>query len=299
LNVFLGALGFGIASGALIALGALGFTLQFGLSNILNVAYGAFLTLAAFIGYALVGAGLNPWLAMLLASLATAVFSVAFYESLVKGLIRRGASVGSLVIATFAAGIVLEYAIVSVVGPQVVSYGVQPGATVRLGPIAWSTLQVITIALAAALMLALHLVLTRTTLGRAIRATAVNRTLARSSGIRTDQVVRLTWFLSGLLAGVAAVSLALTTESFDFTFGATFLIVIIAAAVVGGIGQPYGAMLGGLLIGLTTEVSAAYLSPAYRDVVAFLLLIGMLLFRPTGILGTHTRRQSVAGSLES
>jgi branched-subunit amino acid ABC-type transport system permease component len=297
-SVFLGAIGFGIASGAVIAIGALGFTMQFGLSNILNVAYGAFLTLAAFVGYAFVGLGMNPWLAMLLASLATGIGSVGFYQILVRGLTRRGASVASLVIATFAAGIVLEYAIVSVVGPQVVSYGVSPGATIRIGAITWSTMQLAVIVLSAALMLALHLVLTQTTLGRAIRATAVNRTLARSCGIRTERVTQLTWFLSGFLCGVAAVALALTTESFDFTFGATFLIVIIAAAVVGGIGQPYGAMLGGLLIGLTTEVSAAYLSPAYRDVIAFLLLIAMLLFRPTGILGTQTRRQSVAGSVE-
>jgi branched-subunit amino acid ABC-type transport system permease component len=293
--ILIAAIGFGIASSAVIALGALGFTLQFGLSNILNIAYGAFVTLAAFTGYVLIGLGWNPWLVMVVASVITGLLSVLYYLGLVRGLARRGATLGSLVIATFAAGIVIEYAIVAVFGPNVESYGLSGGGTIHLGYITLSTLQVIVIAIAAALMLALHFLLTGTTLGRAMRATAVNRTLARSCGIRTERVTQVTWFLSGVLCGVAAVALAMTTESFDFTLGATFLIVMIAAAVVGGIGQPYGAILGGLIIGLTTEISAAYLSPAYRDVIAFALLVLMLLVRPTGILGTQARRQNVAG----
>jgi branched-subunit amino acid ABC-type transport system permease component len=294
-NVLVAAIGFGVASSAMIALGALGFTLQFGLSNILNIAYGAFLTLAAFLGYVLINLHLDPWLVMALTGVVTGLLSVAYYQGLVRGLLQRGASLGSLVIATFAAGIALEYAIVAVFGPEVQSYGLQGGGTFHLWYITLSGLQVTLILVAAALMLALHLLLTRTTMGRAMRATAVNRTLARSCGIRTEFITQVTWFLSGVLCGIAAVALAMTTEAFDFTLGSTFLIVVIAAAVVGGIGQPYGAMLGGLIIGLTTEISAAYLSPAYRDVIAFGLLVAMLLLRPTGILGAQARRHNVAG----
>ncbi len=295
MNLFISAVGFGIASGAVIALGSLGFTLQFGLSNVLNIAYGAFLTLAVFIGLLLINANVNPWLAMILAALVTGILSVAYYQALIRGLLRRGASLGGLVIATFGVGIALEYIIVSIFGPQVQSYGLQSGGTVQIGYITLSGLQVTLIILAAAIMLGLHFLLTRTTLGRAMRATSVNRTLARSCGIPAERVTQITWFLSGVLAGVAAVSLAMVTASFDFTLGSTFLITVIAAAVVGGIGQPYGAMLGGLIIGLTTEISAAYLSPAYRDVIAFALLVAMLLLRPTGLLGIQSRRHNVAG----
>ncbi len=295
MNLLIAAVGFGIASGAVIALGSLGFTLQFGLSNVLNIAYGAFLTLAVFIGLLLVNANVNPWIAMIVAALVTGLLSVAYYQALIRGLLRRGASLGSLVIATFGVGIALEYIIVSIFGPEVQSYGLQGGGTVNIGDITLSGLQVAVVVLACAIMLGLHLLLTRTTLGRAMRATSVNRTLARSCGIHTERVTQITWFLSGVLAGIAAVALAMVTASFDFTLGSTFLITVIAAAVVGGIGQPYGAMLGGLIIGLTTEISAAFLSPAYRDVIAFALLVAMLLLRPSGILGIQSRRHNVAG----
>lgn len=292
--ILIAALGFGIASGAVIALGALGFTLQFGLSNVLNIAYGAFVTLAAFLGYGLVAAGMSAWLAMAVVAVAMGVISVLYYLVLIRGLLRKGAGLGSLAIATVAAGIFLEYAILAVAGPSVRTYGIQSGATLHLGYITLPGVQGIIILIAAALMLGLHLVLTTTTMGRAMRATAVNRTLARSCGIRTERVTMGAWFLSGVMCGVAGVALAMTTAAFDFTLGSSFLIVMIAAAVVGGVGQPYGAMLGGILIGIATQVGSAYWNPVYSDVIAFVLLIIMLLVRPTGLLGVQARRQDVA-----
>jgi branched-chain amino acid transport system permease protein/neutral amino acid transport system permease protein len=142
------------------------------------------------------------------------------------------------------------------------------------------------------MMLALHLLLTQTTLGRAMRATASNRILAQSCGINTNRVSDIAWFLSGTLCGAAGVALAITTVSFDFTLGAVFLIPMIAAAVLGGIGQPYGAMLGGLVVGVASEIAAGYTNPEYREVVAFAILIAMLLIRPRGLFGAAwaTRR---------
>lgn len=288
------AIGFGIASGAIIALGALGFTLQFGLSDTLNIAYGAFVTAAAFIGYGFIRLGVNVWVTMVFTALLSGAMSASYYEFLIRGLIRRGLRFGSLVIATLAAGIIIEYVVVFITGPQAVSYGSQTGGTLRLWEITLSSTQVVLIVVAAALMLALHLLLTLTTLGRTMRATAVNRTLARSCGIRTDRVTRGVWFISGVLCGCTGVALAMTTVTFDFTVGSTFLISMIAAAVVGGIGQPYGAMLGGLIIGLTEQISAAYWNPSYSDVTAFVLLIIILLVRPTGLLSAEARRHDLA-----
>ena len=291
---FVAALGFGVASGVVIALGALGFTLQFGLSNVLNIAYGAFVTMAAFFGYMLVSWGINAWLAMALVGIVMGVLTVLYYLTLIRGLIRRRASLGSLAIATVAAGIFFEYLIVALAGPAVRSYGIEGGHTLHIWYIALPATQAIIIVVAALLMLGLHLLLTMTTLGRAMRATAVNRTLARSCGIRTERVTTTAWFISGVLAGVAGVALAMTTAAFDFTLGSTFLIVMISAAVVGGVGQPYGAMVGGLLIGLATQIGAAFWNPVYSDVIAFVLLVLMLLVRPAGLLGLQARRQDVA-----
>ncbi len=294
MNFFVPALGFGVASGAIIALGALGFTLQFGLSDTLNVAYGGFVTAAAFIGYFFVKHGMNVWVAMLVVSLLSGILAVGFYEFLIRGLKNRGLRFGGLVIATLAAGIIIEYVVVFISGPQAVSYGATTGRTLKLWEITLSSTQVILMAVAAALMLALHLVLTLTTMGRMMRATAVNRTLARSCGIRTERVTRGVWMVSGVLCGCTGVALAMTTVAFDFNVGSTFLISMIAAAVVGGIGQPYGAMLGGLIIGLTEQISAAYWDPAYSDVVAFGLLVVVLLVRPRGLLSVEARRHELA-----
>jgi branched-chain amino acid transport system permease protein/neutral amino acid transport system permease protein len=218
---------------------------------------------------------------------------VLFNRLLLAPLVRRGTGFVGVVIVTVAAGIILQYCIVAIAGPDTVSYGQQSGSTVRAGSLVFTTSQLMIIGITAAAMVALHLLLTRTQLGRAMRATASNPTVARSCGIRTSRIVDVTWLLSGALCGAAGVALAINTVTFDFTLGPTFLIYMIAAAVLGGIGQPYGAMLGGLVVGVVSQVASAYSNPAYQDVYAFLILILMLLIRPRGLLpgGTASARR--------
>jgi branched-chain amino acid transport system permease protein/neutral amino acid transport system permease protein len=144
------------------------------------------------------------------------------------------------------------------------------------------------IALSLGSMFSLHVLLSYTRLGKAMRATASNAALARSCGIRTDRIIDLTWLISGALCGASGVVLAINTTSFTSTTGGNYLLVIAAAAILGGIGRPYGAMLGALVIGLSTEVSAVYINPSYKSVVAFGLLVVVLLVRPSGILPGST-----------
>lgn len=283
MSVFIEAVGFGIAAGAVIALGAVGFTVQFGISNVLNITYGALMTLAAYLGYALLTAGTGVWLALALVAVAIAFASVLFNRLLIAPLRRRGTGFVGVVIVTVAAGIIIQYCIVAIAGPDTYSYGQQSGGTVRFAGLVFTTSQLIIIAMTVAVMFVLHLLLTRTQLGRAMRATSANPTVARSCGIPTERIIDLTWLISGALCGAAGVALAISTVSFDFTLGPTFLIYMIAAAVLGGIGQPYGAMLGGLVVGVVSQVAAAYSNPAYQDVYAFLILIAMLLIRPRGL----------------
>jgi branched-subunit amino acid ABC-type transport system permease component len=286
------AIGFGIATGAVIALGAVGFSVQFGISNILNITYGSLMTLAAYVGLLLIDHGVNAWLALVLGAVVVGVVSVVYHRALLAPLVRRGTRAIAMVIVTVSAGIILQYVIVSIAGPESHSYGEQSGSTLHLIGFTLSAGQVAIIGLTASLMLGLHLLLTRTTLGKAMRATSSNRTLARSCGISTDRVSDIAWLISGSLCGAAGVALAITTVSFDFSLGSLFLIPMIAAAVLGGIGQPYGAMLGGLIVGVSSEVAAAVSNPNYKDVVAFMILIIMLLVRPRGLFGAawSTRR---------
>jgi branched-chain amino acid transport system permease protein/neutral amino acid transport system permease protein len=138
------------------------------------------------------------------------------------------------------------------------------------------------------IMTAVHALLRYSRLGKAMRATAANPSLARNSGIRTDQVVTVTWAISGALCGIAGSIFAIDAGSFGATSTDLFLVLILAAVFLGGPGQAYGAMLGAAIIGLSTEVGAAYITPAYKDVIAFVLLLGMLALRPTGLLGNRT-----------
>jgi branched-subunit amino acid ABC-type transport system permease component len=286
------AIGFGIAAGAVIALGAVGFSVQFGMSNVLNITYGSLMTLGAYVGLFFIDRGMSMWVALVIAGVVVGAVSVGFHRGLLAPLVRRGTRAFAIVIVTVSAGVVLQYVIVIFAGPAAQSYGEQSGQTFRLLGLVLTASQVTIILLTTALMLGLHLLLTRTTLGRAMRATASNRILAQSCGIATDRISDIAWMLSGMLCGAAGVALAITTVSFDFSLGAVFLIPMIAAAVLGGIGQPYGAMVGGLAVGIASEVAAAYTNPAYREVVAFGILIVMLLVRPNGLFGAAwaTRR---------
>ena len=292
MQLFIEAIGFGLAAGAVIALGAVGFSVQFGMSNVLNITYGALMTLGAYIGLFLIDRGISAWIALAIAGIVVGLVSVAFNRGLLAPLVRRGTRAFAIVIVTVSAGVVLQYVIVIFAGPDAKSYGEQSGQTFHLLGMVLTASEVTIIVLAAALMLGLHLLLTRTTLGRAMRATASNRILAQSCGIATDRISDIAWMLSGVLCGAAGVALAITTVSFDFSLGAVFLIPMIAAAVLGGIGQPYGAMVGGLVVGVASELAAAYTNPAYREVVAFGILIVMLLVRPHGLFGAAwaTRR---------
>jgi|SRR5581483_1733835 len=296
MNAFAQALGFGIASGAIITLGAVGLTVQVGISNVFNVTYGALMTLAAFIAYGLEQRGVSIWAAALCAILTLGVVSVVLNRILIAPLKRRGAGFVGAIIGTVYAGLIIQTLIVVVAGAGVVTYGNHWGPTVTGAGFTFTTIQLGIIGLTVACMVALHLLLTKTLFGRALRATAANENLARACGIRTRRVVDGAWFLTGSMCGAAGVALALTIVSFDFSLGGTFLIYMLSAAVLGGIGQPYGAMIGGLVVGIASQLAAAYSSPVYEDVAAFGILVVVLLTRPRGIF---TRRGSLAGLWET
>jgi branched-subunit amino acid ABC-type transport system permease component len=161
------------------------------------------------------------------------------------------------------------------------------GATLSIGTFRLTVAQLAIIVLSIVLMLGVHVLMRYTRLGKAMRATAANRDLARNSGIRTDRVVSATWLVSGALCGLAGAVFAMDAGTFGATSTDLFLVLILAAVFLGGPGEPYGAMLGAVVIGLGTEVSAAFIVSDYKDVVAFVVLLAMLAVRPNGLLGAR------------
>jgi len=276
------AIGFGLVTSAILALGAVGFTLQFGVSNILNLAYGDVMTVSAFMAYLVNAGGAGIWLAMCAGAATGAVVSVLISTLIFTPFLRRGTSRFAMVMVSLALAVILQNAIQAVAGPAFRSYGRSQGTSLHLLGMILTPYKLEIIGVAAASMLALHLLLRYTRIGKALRATAADAELARSCGIATERVSALAWAISGALCGLAGVTLALNLASFDFHFGNAFLLIIVAAAVFGSVGQPYGAMAGALVIGMASELAAIW-TPALKQVVAFVILAVILLVRPAGL----------------
>jgi branched-subunit amino acid ABC-type transport system permease component len=282
MNQFTLAVGFGLVTSAILALSAVGFTLQFGVSNIFNLAYGDTMTVAAFAAYLVDSAGLGIWVAMLAGAAAGAVTSVLISRLIFAPFLRRGTSRFTMVMVSLALAVILQNALQAVAGTSYRSYAEGQGRSLHVIGMIFTPYQLAIIGVAAVSMLALHLLLRFTRAGKALRATAADPELARSCGIATERVVTGAWALSGALCGLGGVALALNLATFDFTFGASFLLVIVAAAVFGSVGEPYGAMVGAVVIGMASELAAIW-TPALKQVVAFVILAVILLVRPNGL----------------
>lgn len=289
MSLFLASVGFGLVTAAVLAIAAVGFTMQFAVTDVLNLAFGAVMIASAFVAYALNQAGVNVWIALLAAAAAGAVGSVLLNQGIYTPFQRRAANSArapiTMVIVSLGMTLVIEFGLQAIVGGTSVSYTMSQGPTVRAGGLVLTAVQFAIIGLAIVVMAAVHGLLRYTKLGKAMRATSANRSLARNCGIRTDRIVTVTWAITGALCGIAGTVFAINNGSFGATSADLFLVVILAAVFLGGPGSAYGAMLGAVIIGLATEVSAAYITPSYKDVVAFLVLLIMMVVRPGGLLG--------------
>ena len=289
MSLFLASVGFGLVTAAVLAIAAVGFTMQFAVTDVLNLAYGAVMIASAFVAYALNQAGVNVWLGLLAAAAAGAVGSVLLNQGIYTPFQRRAANSArapiTMVIVSLGMTLIIEFGLQAIVGGTSVSYTMSQGPTVRADGLVLTAVQFAIIGLAIVVMAAVHGLLRYTKLGKAMRATSANRSLARNCGIRTDRIVTVTWAPPGALCGIAGTVFAINNGSFGATSADLFLVVILAAVFLGGPGSAYGAMLGAVIIGLATEVSAAYITPSYKDVVAFAVLLIMMAVRPGGLLG--------------
>jgi branched-subunit amino acid ABC-type transport system permease component len=288
-TIFLASVGFGLITASVLAIAAVGFTLQFAVTDVLNLAFAAVMTAGAFIAYWVNQAGISVWIGLIVAMVACSLLSVLLNLVVYSPFQRRGSSPITIVIVSLGMALIIEFGVQAIVGGVDVSYTMGQGRTFRADGLILTTVQLVIIAISLVVIAAAHVLLRYTKLGKAMRATAANRSLARNCGIRTSRVITLTWALTGALGGLAGTVFAIDIGSFGPTSTDLFLVLILAAVFLGGPGQAYGAMLGAALIGLATEISAAYIQPDYKYVIAFVALLAVLAVRPAGLLGARVR----------
>ena len=292
---------YGLISGSIIALGAIGLSLTYGILNFANFAHGDIMALGAFLALALLGLtkslGISahsfgplsfglPMVIALIASMGlTAVTAIMIDKILYQRFRKSGPII--LLISSVGVAFVLRNIIQFIWSPLPNYYIKEIQISKKILGIRIKPDEIFIIICAAMLAFLLHLFLTRTKMGKAMRATADNTELARVTGIDTERVILWTWSIGAALAACGGVFAGIEDKFITPELGWQLLLYIFAAVILGGIGNPYGALAGAGIIGLSSEVSTAFINTAYKPAVAFVILVVMLLFKPTGLFGSR------------
>jgi neutral amino acid transport system permease protein len=275
----------GIIYGCIIALAAIGLSLAYRILNFANFAHGEFLTLGAYFAlFFATSLDLGFLLACILAIAATAAFGVALDLLAWRPMRSSGASRTAIMILSIGVSLAIRNALIIFFRPDALRFPLPVSQGIDIGDMTVTSLQAEVVLIAIAAMLLVHALLSRSTLGKSMRALADNPDLARISGINVDRVIRSTWAVSMGLAALAGIMYGLITH-LNPNMGWSIILPMFAAAILGGIGNAYGAMVGGIIIGLSQEISTAFLPAEYKIAVSFLILIAVLLFRPRGLTG--------------
>ena len=285
----------GITIGSFYALVALGYTMVYGVLKMINFAHGDFFMWGAYLGLT----GLSFFISltsqntslMILPVIILVMGIIALAGVLVERIAYRPLrSAGRLapIISALGIAFILESLARNLYGASWKTYpsGITPsGGLTIAGNVRVSTMQIIVLLASFLIMGVLYLFVQYTRLGTAMRAVSLNPGTARLMGIDVDRIITLVFIIGPGLGGVAGMIVALYYGSFDFTLGWTFGLKAFIAAILGGIGNIPGAMIGGMLLGITETLASGYISPQWKDVIAYIILIAILIFRPTGLLG--------------
>jgi branched-chain amino acid transport system permease protein len=284
----------GITWGSIYALIALGYTMVYGVLKLINFAHGEIYMVGAMIGYYAarsLGFAAQPSLAglftVLLLSMVACALLGATIERVAYRPLRSAPRLASLITA-IGISLLLQNGGQLVFGadPKLFPALVSSHETLRFGAVAVSNIQLIVLGTALVLMVGLELVVMRTRFGRAMRAISIDAPAAALMGVPVDRVISGTFMLGSALAAAAGILVGLSNPKIDPLMGLLPGMKAFVAAVLGGIGSIPGAMIGGLLLGVVETLVSAYLSSTYRDAIAFVILIAILLYRPTGLFGT-------------
>jgi branched-chain amino acid transport system permease protein len=284
----------GVFLGSIYALFAMGYTLVFGVLDLLNLAHQAVFMLGAFIGWVLVVTlGWPLWAGVVGAVAAGAALGLIVERVAFAPLRNRPDTHFSGLISSIALAIVLVALGLGVFGPDTVRFPPDafPGGRFEVAGATISLLQVSVLVVALAMMLGLNWLVRSSRLGRAMRAVAENPAAARLLGVNVERVTMVTFMLSSALGAAAGILFALAYNTIRVEMGLAIELKGLAVIILGGMGSLPGAMLGGLALGLSEVFAVARIGSGWRDVVAFTLLFAILLVRPQGLLGRKAVRQ--------
>lgn len=284
----------GLAVGGIYALIALGYTMVYGVLKLINFAHGDLFTYGGYLGLTLLTS-------LLLQDRLGAVAGVLVLALMVMGLVGllgvileraayrplRESPRLSAVVSALGASIFLQNALMLVYGARVQVYpeGILPQTAVNVLGLQIPLMRIVVALVSLVMMAALYLFVQKTKIGTAIRAAAIDQGAARLMGIDVNRVVSLVFLIGPALGGAAGLLVGLYYGQVNFTMGWIYGMKAFTAAIIGGIGNIPGAMVGGLVLGVVEALGAAYVSVAWKDAIAFLVLILILIVRPTGLLG--------------
>ena len=279
----------GLATGALYALVAIGFTLLWQTSQTINFAQGEFVMLPAFFILAAMQAGAPFWVAVLVGiALSMAILGFAFKRMLVDPMLRHG--VLPLAIATMALSTFLKESVKTFYSAEASPFpSLAPSADLQILGVTVSSQNVVVLVVAMVMVAGLQFLLQGTRTGRQMQAAAQNPTVARILGVPVERMILYAFLINGALAAVASILISPIYLA-KFSNGDTLGLAAFIAAIVGGFNQIRGAIAGGLLLGVVDNLSAAYISTEYRGAIPLVLLIVVILFRPNGLLGRAEER---------
>jgi branched-chain amino acid transport system permease protein len=273
----------GIVTGLILALPAIAVTLTYGILKFPNFAVGAMMTVGAYLAYALNALLHLPLLAAGCAASALLSLILIATDSAVFAKLRDRTSI-TLLVASIGVSFIFENAARFVFGNSARSFDTAIAGSYRFAGLRLNAEQGYAAAAVLLALTATYILLYRTRLGRAMRATADNTPLAAVRGIDRESVIRKVWALAGFLIGVAGV-LAGIDRAIDPQLGSSYLISVFAAAIAGGLGSAGGAVIGALSIGITEEITTLVMSPNYREAAGFAAIALILLLRPQGLFG--------------
>ena len=282
----------------LLAMGALGLSMIFGTTGLTNFAHGELITFGALAAYGvdalpgtitIGGTNVTIAVAIIVATIASAGFGWLNDRVLWRPLRHRGTGLVAMMVVSIGLSIFLRniFQYFAGAGSHQYSQFASP-SPFHLGPILVTPKDIFVILFSLAVLVAVVIALQRTRLGKATRAVADNTALAAATGINVDRVISVVWIVGAMLAGLSGVLLGMT-QGFDFQLGFKILLLVFAATVLGGLGTAWGAILGALVIGLFVEVSTLVVPAELKFVSGLVILIGVLLLRPQGLLGKSER----------
>ncbi|MGB3203420.1 MAG: branched-chain amino acid ABC transporter permease [Crinalium sp.] len=272
----------GIAVGSIIALAAVGLTLTYGILRLSNFAHGDFMTLGAYLTWLANRSGVNIWISMIVGAAVTVGAMLLCEKVLWKPMRDRRADGTTLIIISIGLALFIRNGIILIWGGNNQSYDLPIASALSIAGLRIPQNQLIVMGLAVAAIVGLHFLLQNTKIGKAMRAVADDIDLARVTGINVERVVLWTWVITGVFTALGGSMYGLVT-GIRPNMGWFLILPMFASVILGGIGNPYGAIAGALVIGIAQELSVPLLGSQYKLGVALLIMVLILLFRPQGL----------------